>query len=151
MISKRRFFFLNERSLVSQDSDYPELGFHIDMAPWNAVDTGGVYTGTSDDAQMTKESVSWTQCFKQILNSIHLLLMGLEFRFLILFFTLLWPDGEERVSSLTPVHSLSSVSSPGSVEALSPYSLQVSPCCLLFVLFSFVHLTFNFQCKCFHH
>ncbi|CAG14473.1 unnamed protein product, partial [Tetraodon nigroviridis] len=57
-------------------------------------------------------------------------------------------DGEGSVASLSPAHTVSSVPWPGSVEALSPYSLQVSPCCLLFVLLSCAHLTFNFQCKC---
>ncbi|XP_054875466.1 cyclic AMP-dependent transcription factor ATF-6 alpha isoform X1 [Amphiprion ocellaris] len=33
-------------------------------------------------------------------------------------------DGEVSVDSLSPAHTLSSVSSPASVEALSPYSLQ---------------------------
>ncbi|CAK6955382.1 cyclic AMP-dependent transcription factor ATF-6 alpha [Scomber scombrus] len=33
-------------------------------------------------------------------------------------------DGEVSVDSLSPAHTLSSVPSPGSVEALSPYSLQ---------------------------
>lgn len=46
------------------------------------------------------------------------------------------PDGEVRVDSLSPAHTLSSVPSPCSLEALSPYSFQVSPCGLLFVLYS---------------
>uniref|UniRef100_A0A3Q4BXM2 BZIP domain-containing protein n=1 Tax=Mola mola TaxID=94237 RepID=A0A3Q4BXM2_MOLML len=39
-------------------------------------------------------------------------------------FVLVCPDGEVSLDSLSPAHSLSSVPSPGSVEALSPYSLQ---------------------------
>ncbi|XP_047199206.1 cyclic AMP-dependent transcription factor ATF-6 alpha [Hippoglossus stenolepis] len=36
----------------------------------------------------------------------------------------IYTDGEVSVDSLSPAHTLSSVPSPGSVEALSPYSLQ---------------------------
>lgn len=56
-------------------------------------------------------------------------------------FVLVCPDGEVSVDSLSPAHTLSSVPSPSSVEALSPYSLQVSPCFQLFVLLSFCYLT----------
>lgn len=52
-------------------------------------------------------------------------------------FVLVYPDGEVSVDSLSPAHTLSSVPSPSSVEALSPYSLQVSHCFQLFVLLSF--------------
>lgn len=56
-------------------------------------------------------------------------------------FVLVYPDGELSVDSLSPAHTLSSVPSPSSVEALSPYSLQVSHCFQLFVLLSFGQLT----------
>uniref|UniRef100_A0A8C4DM29 Activating transcription factor 6 n=1 Tax=Dicentrarchus labrax TaxID=13489 RepID=A0A8C4DM29_DICLA len=39
-------------------------------------------------------------------------------------FVLVYPDGEMSLDSLSPAHTLSSVPSPSSVEALSPYSLQ---------------------------
>lgn len=48
-------------------------------------------------------------------------------------------DGEVSVASLSPAHS--SVPSPASVEALSPYSLHVSHCLQLGVLLCFQHLT----------
>uniref|UniRef100_A0A8C6T5M3 Activating transcription factor 6 n=1 Tax=Neogobius melanostomus TaxID=47308 RepID=A0A8C6T5M3_9GOBI len=38
------------------------------------------------------------------------------------------PDGELTVDSLSPAYTLSSLPSPSSVEALSPYSLHVSHC-----------------------
>lgn len=58
-------------------------------------------------------------------------------------FVLVCPDGEVSVDSLSPAHTLSSVPSPASVEALSPpYFLQVSHRPQLFVLLSFLqHLT----------
>ncbi len=54
---------------------------------------------------------------------------------------LVYPDGEVSVDSLSPAHTLSSVPSPSSMEALSPYSLQVSHRFQLFVLLSFRQLT----------
>lgn len=63
---------------------------------------------------------------------------SIEILFFFLNFILLCSDGEVRVDSLSPAHTLSSVPSPCSLEALSPYSLQVSPCGLLFVLYSFL-------------
>lgn len=73
----------------------------------------------------------------RIIKCTHLLL-----RFLFIYFTRLCPDGEGSVASLSPAHTLSSVSWPGSVEALSPCSLQVSTCCLFSVLFKLC--TFDF-------
>lgn len=81
---------------------------------------------------------------------VHLLLIGLLKYMFLIYFILLCSDGEVRVDSLSPAHTLSSAPSPCSLEALSPYSLQVSPCGLLFVLYSFLCSTFNFQCKCYH-
>lgn len=75
-------------------------------------------------------------------NKVYLILIGQEFRFLFIYFALLCPDGEGSVASLSPAHTLSSVSWPASVEALSPYSFQVSPCCLLFVRIGFCAFDF---------
>lgn len=44
------------------------------------------------------------------------------------------PDGEVSVDSLSPSHTLSSVPSPASVEALSPSSLHVRICPQSFAL-----------------
>lgn len=141
------FFFLNELLWFLRRANIQSWAFistwHHGMQWTRAVSAQVPQCSLSTVIEPDNERVSVSQCqwvycsSNQILKCIHLLLMGLEFRFLFIYFTLLCPDGEEGVSSLTPAHSLSSVSWPGSVEALSPYSLQVSPCCLLFVLFSF--------------
>ena len=75
------------------------------------------------------------------MNHIRLLLTSLNIRHIFFVFVLVYPDGEVSVDSLSPAHTLSSVPSPSSVEALSPYSLQVSHCVQLFVLLSFHQLT----------
>lgn len=62
-------------------------------------------------------------------------------------FVLVHPDGEVSVDSLSPAHTLSSVPSPASEEALSPYSVQVSHCLQLFVLLRFLGFDLHFQCK----
>lgn len=56
-------------------------------------------------------------------------------------------DGEVSVDSLSPAHTLSSVPSPASVEALSPCSLQVRHKCQVFVLSGFLAFELHFQCK----
>lgn len=57
------------------------------------------------------------------------------------------PDGEVSVDSLSPAHTLSSVPSPASVEALSPYSLQVSHCLQRFCPYQFLEFDWYFHCK----
>lgn len=58
---------------------------------------------------------------------------------------LVHPDGEVSVDSLSPAHTLSSVPSPASIEALSPSSLHVRS----FPLPCFLNLNPYFQCKLF--
>ena len=70
-----------------------------------------------------------------------ILLISLQIWHIFCVFVLVCPDGEVSVDSLSPAHTLSSVPSPASVEALSPYSLHVSHCLQLFVLLRFRRLT----------
>lgn len=66
----------------------------------------------------------------------------------VLSFVLVHPDGELSMDSLSPAHTLSSVPSPVSLEALSPYSLHVSHCLpyIIFIIFSFWFAFSQFIC-----